>query len=226
MLALLVVFTTCSFGALNQVMGAISDAGPYPASYALFSSTFTQPAIPDVVTDFHGHFIQHKWDVNVSHVASGYWYNSATHGKVRVDETYDGAFASSLFDYTDVNAKGQVLNKLWTVQPSVGSPPTCFTEHLPDPAFPLVTSDLLKSNQAVFGGVVNDPVVGYAQSWNLLYGGSIPVVVYLNQKDLLVGFDFWGAERRTKVVNRFFNTAVSSIDGEVFDNFPCKSPDH
>lgn len=103
-------------------------------------------------------------DINVSHIASGYWYNSATLGKVRVDESYDGAFASSLFDYTDVTADGLVLNKLWSVGPSVGSRPSCFVEHIPDPGFPLVTVGFLKDNQAVFGGIVNDPVVGYAQS--------------------------------------------------------------
>ena len=41
--------------------GLIDDVGPYPASYGLFSSTFEQPPIPSVVTDFRGYFIQHKW---------------------------------------------------------------------------------------------------------------------------------------------------------------------
>lgn len=105
----------------------------------------------------------------MSHIASGYWYNSATLGKVRVDESYDGAFASSLFDYTDVTADGLVLNKLWSVGPSAGSRPSCFVEHIADPGFPLVTVGFLKDNQAVFGGIVNDPVVGYAQSVSWQY---------------------------------------------------------
>ena len=103
-------------------------------------------------------------DNNVSHISSGYWYNSAAQGKVRVDETFEGSLASSLFDYTNITAEGRILNKLWEIHPSVGSTPTCFVEHLQNPAFPLVTVDLLKVNQAIFGGVVNDPLVGYTQS--------------------------------------------------------------
>lgn len=103
-------------------------------------------------------------DNNVSHITSGYWYNSAAQGKVRADEAYDGEFASSLFDYTNVTAGGQVLNKLRTVGPSVGSSPTCFVEHIDSPGFPLVTADILKTNGAAFGGIVNDPIVGYTQS--------------------------------------------------------------
>ncbi|KAK5093303.1 hypothetical protein LTR70_005019 [Exophiala xenobiotica] len=207
--------------ALSSVMGGFSDVGPYPASYAVFSSAFKQPPIPDVTTEFRGHFIQHKWDENVSHIASGYWYNSAAHGKVRVDETYDGAFGSSLFDYTDVDANGQVLNKLWTVETSVGNVPACFVEHVADAGFPLITADLLKIYQASFGGVVNDPYVGYVQSWNFLYGSSIPIIAYLDQENVVMGLDFWGAERRTKVVNRFFNNVVGEIDAKVFEEFPC-----
>ena len=101
---------------------------------------------------------------NVSHIAAGYWYNSASLGKVRVDESYDGAFASSLFDYTNTTSDGGVLNKLWTVSPSVGSQPTCFSEHIPDPGFPLVTADILKQAGASFGGVTNDQWIGYSQT--------------------------------------------------------------
>lgn len=182
-------------------------------------------------------------DNNVSHITSGYWYNSATQGKVRVDEAYDGEFASSLFDYTDVTTDGRVLNKLRHVGPSVGSPPTCFVDHVENAGFPLVTTDILKSNNAVFGGVVNDPVVGFTQSvsfalrsrnlvlliadsmspqWNFLYANSISVIAYLDRDNLLIGYDFWGAERRTKVLTRFFNTAVGKIDAKVFGNFPCQ----
>lgn len=57
--------------------------------------------------------------------------------------------------------------------------------------------------------------------WNLLYGGMIPVIAYLDQDNELVGFDFWGTERRTKVVNRFFNNVVGEVNVQVFENFPC-----
>jgi len=141
-----------------------------------------------------------------------------------------------------VDANGQVLNKLWTVETSVGNVPKCFVEHVANPGFPVVTADLLKTYQASFGGIVNDPYVGYVQSvsqlaipkhscrsmylqyhpkWNFLYGGSIPIIAYLDQENVFVGFDFWGAERRTKVMNRFFNTVVGNVDAKVFEEFPC-----
>ena len=37
----------------------------------------------------------------------------------------------------------------------------------------------------------------------------------------MVGYDFWGKERRTKVVTRFFNIAVGKMNEEVFIDFPC-----
>ena len=81
-----------------------------------------------------------------------------------MDEAYEGEFASSLFDYTDVTTDGRVMNKLRLVGPSVGSSPTCFVDHVENAGFPLVTADILKSNSALFGGVVDDPIVGYTQT--------------------------------------------------------------
>lgn len=146
------------------VMAAFSATGPFPLSYATFSSSFAEPDIPDVAVELRGNWIQHKWDQNVSHIAAGYWYNSMSYAKVRVDETYDGALGSSLFDYTNINSSGQVLNKQYLLQPSVGSKPSCFKDYITDPGFPLVTSDFLHNLNAVFGGVVQDSFVGWAQS--------------------------------------------------------------
>lgn len=50
-----------SLGALREAEGALSDSGPFPSSYASFSAGFQQPPTPDVVTEFRGHFVQHKW---------------------------------------------------------------------------------------------------------------------------------------------------------------------
>lgn len=145
-------------------MAAFSSTGPFPSSLATFSSLFSQPAIPDVAVELRSHWIQHKWDENVSHIAAGYWYNSVSQGKVRVDETYDQGFGSSLFDYNNVTSSGEVLNKQYLIGPSVGSNPTCFNEHVAAPGFPLVTVDFLRNLNAVFGGVVQDPYVGWVQS--------------------------------------------------------------
>lgn len=186
-------------------------------------------------------------DAEVSHIAAGYWYNSAEHGKVRVDETYDGAFGSSLFDYTDTNADGGVMNHQVLVSPNFGSKPACFDDYVQAPAFPLVTADLLRDYNATFGGVVQEPLLGVTQTvsfllplprrdivasvrckicakcwqWDFLFGGSLPVIAYLNTDDILIGYDFWGEDRRTKVVTRFFAHQVGPIVAEVFEDFPC-----
>lgn len=57
-----------------------------------------------------------------------------------------------------------MLNKLRTVSGGAGSAAECFVAHVADPAFPLVTADLLQRAAASFGGVVKDPYVGYAQT--------------------------------------------------------------
>lgn len=57
--------------------------------------------------------------------------------------------------------------------------------------------------------------------WNVLFGGSIPAIVYLDTNNVLLGYDFWGAERRTKVITRFFNIVAGKMDEKVFENFPC-----
>jgi hypothetical protein len=162
--ALQLLLSLSSFAPYQTTMASFSSTGPFPSSYATFSSSFTQPAIPDVAAELRGHWMQPQWDENVSHIAAGYWYNSNSQAKVRIDETYDGAFGSSLFDYNDINSSGQVLNKQYLIQPSVGSTPDCFNDHVTNPGFPLVTIDFLRNLNAVFGGVVQDPYVGWAQS--------------------------------------------------------------
>lgn len=62
----------------------------------------------------------------------------------------------------------------------------------------------------------------HLSKWNFIYGNRIPVIAYLDTENLLVGFDFWGADQRTKVMTRFFNTAIGSIDEAVFESFPCE----
>ncbi|KAI9878537.1 MAG: hypothetical protein M1823_006944, partial [Watsoniomyces obsoletus] len=103
-------------------------------------------------------------DVELSNIAAGYWYNSAEHGKVRIDEAYDGAFGSSLFDYTNTSSDGGVMNHQYLVGPSAGSEATCFDEYVQAPGFPLVTSDLLREFNATFGGVVQEPFLGVTQT--------------------------------------------------------------
>lgn len=57
--------------------------------------------------------------------------------------------------------------------------------------------------------------------WNFAFDGSIHVIAYLNTDDVLLGYDFWGEDKRTKVVTRFFAQQVGPIAKEIFDDFPC-----
>ena len=97
-------------------------------------------------------------NVNVSHIASGYIYNSPSNNKVRVDETYDTALGSSLFDYDNVTDEG-ISNIVWMLSPAVASQPDFSTGYVV-PAFPLIPTDLLVAGNAVYAGVIQDPYVG------------------------------------------------------------------
>lgn len=56
----------------------------------------------------------------------------------------------------------------------------------------------------------------------MLYGSIIPVTAYLDMNNTLMGYDFFGQERRTKVVTRFFaQSAGEKIAPEVFQAFDC-----
>jgi hypothetical protein len=97
-------------------------------------------------------------DSNVSNIASGFIYNSPSQAKVRVDEAFDSTFASSLFDYTNIT-QGGVANQIWSLSPAITSPPQCFEDYV-NPAFPLITEDLLVANNAIYAGMTYDSFAG------------------------------------------------------------------
>lgn len=73
---------------------------------------------------------------------------------------YDSTIGSSLFDYSNVTQEG-VANKMWTLSPAIASAPQYFFGYV-EPAFPLLSEDLLIASQAVYVGTINDPYVGEA----------------------------------------------------------------
>jgi hypothetical protein len=109
-------------------------------------------------------------NANISHIASGFIYSSPSQQKVRVDEAYDSALGSSLFDYTNVTQDG-VANRQWILDPAITSPPSLWQGYVV-PAFPLIPRDLLVTSGAVFGGIVDDPYVGQVATVRL--APSIP----------------------------------------------------
>ncbi len=99
----------------------------------------------------------------MSHIASGYIYNSPSNHKIRVDEAFDSNFASSLFDYTDISSDGLVSNTLYTLAPCIAATPQFWHGYVM-PVFPLFTSDILVTSNAVFTGIVDDRFNGRVAS--------------------------------------------------------------
>lgn len=95
---------------------------------------------------------------NLSHITSGYIYNSPVQSLVRADEAYNGAFGSSLFNYHNTTEDGLVDNILTTYN-------STFTRldvwrGYVNPGFPLITDDFLAKEGASFGGLVHRDFVG------------------------------------------------------------------
>lgn len=144
--------------ALSQVniVYALSTVGK---NTTLFSSSFHQPSPPLVKPAFTASFNQHKWNEDLNHITSGFWYSSPSAKKVRVDEAYDSTLASSLFDFDNVTTAG-VNNVMWYLTPSIASTPQFYVGYVPMSSFPLFTADLLVANNAVYAGTTDDPDFG------------------------------------------------------------------
>ncbi len=137
---------------------------------------------------------------------------------VRVDEAYDMNIGSSLFDYNNQSAKG-VSNVVWLLSPPINSQPTFFSGYVQNPGFPLLQSDLLVQSSAVYAGVSVDPDFGSLDTWNFLFGGSIPVSAFVDGNGVVHGYNFWDPNQRTYVITRLFNIVTGTIAKDVFD-FP------
>lgn len=98
------------------------------------------------------------------------------------------------------------------------STPEFFTGYV-DPAFPLLEEDLLVKSNAVYAGVATEPYSGTLTKWNLLYAGTIPTTVFLDENNVLHGYDYWAPNERTYATTRLFNVVIGEIPKDVFD-FP------
>ncbi len=81
-------------------------------SQVLFASDFRSPEPPNsIVAEYQASYVQHKWDgTGISHIASGMIYASLAVKRLRMDVTYGGVIASSLFDYANPNTDGSIPN--------------------------------------------------------------------------------------------------------------------
>ncbi|KAJ5450814.1 uncharacterized protein N7458_003731 [Penicillium daleae] len=174
-----------------------------------FSGSFQQPQPPLVKPEFKTSFIQHKWNNNLSHIMSGYIYFSPSQNLVRADEAYDGALASSIFDYSKTTKDGLVFNNLTSYEVGVAQP-NVWTGYVMS-NYPLFTEDFLIQGAAVFGGLVKRNLLDkHVASWNILYS-SIPITVFVDSCGVLVGYDYFSPGLRTRVITDFFNTAVGPV---------------
>ncbi|KAK1254004.1 hypothetical protein MKX08_007999 [Trichoderma sp. CBMAI-0020] len=178
------------FAATTLVVIAAAASTPkcatFPASMIKYSSGFKQPKPPLVQPEFTANFVQHKWDETLSHIMTGYIDNSPAKGMVRVNEAYDDAPASSVFNYANVTSDGLVDNILTIYN---GTTPYA---------------------DAVFGGLVTRQFNGDVASWDIMYQNVIPVTVYVNNCNVIVGYDYFSPGRRTRVVTDFFNIQVQT----------------
>ena len=78
----------------------------------LFANDFRAPDPPNsILAEYQASYVQHKWDgTGISHISAGTIYASLAVGRLRLDVTYDGIIASSMFDYSKINPDGSVPN--------------------------------------------------------------------------------------------------------------------
>ncbi|KAH8697087.1 hypothetical protein BGW36DRAFT_295922 [Talaromyces proteolyticus] len=182
----------------------------FPSSVREFSSQFQQPEPPLVKNQFKTSFIQHKWNQNLSHIIAGYLYNSPSQKLVRGDEAFDGGLATSIFNYTNVTDTGMVDNTMTTFS-NASAAPEVWRGYV-DSNYPLFGEDFLIQNEAVFGGLVRrDFIDGYVASWDLMYQGTVPVTVYVDSCNVIVGYDYFAPGLRTRVITMFFDIYIGPV---------------
>ncbi|KAH8903622.1 hypothetical protein BR93DRAFT_918372 [Coniochaeta sp. PMI_546] len=181
----------------------------FPSSMLLFSADFKQPEPPLVKSEYRTNFVQHKWNQNLSHITTGFINNSPSARFVRVDEAYDGNLASSFFNYANVSEQGLVDNTLTTYN-SNSTTPDVWRGYV-NSNFPIFQQDILVKAGAVFGGLVHRQFVeGLVAAWNIMYQGVIPVTIFVDNHNVVIGYDYFSPDLRTRVVTEYFNIQITS----------------
>ncbi|RAO64675.1 uncharacterized protein BHQ10_000687 [Talaromyces amestolkiae] len=176
----------------------------------IFTSGFEEPVPPVIKSTYNTSFIQHKWNSNLSHITSGYIYNLPDQAKVIATEAYAGNLATSTFNYANISQDGLVDNAVIYI-PIDGDDTNreMFRDYV-NPGFPLIKDDFLVSNGAAFGGLVSRELLpGKVATWNIIYQNAIPVTVYVDNCNVVVGYDFFSPNERTYVITMYFNTETS-----------------
>lgn len=77
-----------------------------------------------------------------------------------MDEAYENAYGSSIFDDTNVSSTGAIHNHLKVIRPSIDGPISCFDEYVDMSGFAFLLADTLQSSNADFGGIVQELFLG------------------------------------------------------------------
>ncbi|KID98644.1 hypothetical protein MAJ_05300, partial [Metarhizium majus ARSEF 297] len=196
---------------LVSVTAAAANCPSFPSSLVEYSSEFKQPTPPAVKPEFQTHFVQHKWNQNLSHIQTGYMYNSPAKNLVRVDETFEDGLATSVFNFANVTEDRRVDNTLTSVFKDFAHPQVW--RGYVNTNYPLIGADFLAKAGAVFSGLVErDFIAGRVASWSIMYQGAIPVTVYVDGCNVVQGYDYFAPIERTRVTTSFFNTRVGKVD--------------
>lgn len=92
-------------------------------------------------------------NVNLSHVTSGYLYNSPNQKLVRADEAYEGSLANSMFNFANVSKDGLVDNTLTSTYKDFRNPDVW--RGYVNSNYPLISEKFLIDADAVFSGLVH-----------------------------------------------------------------------
>ncbi|GAM39476.1 hypothetical protein TCE0_034f11058 [Talaromyces pinophilus] len=199
-----------SFAIAIATTTASKACAPFPSSMDIFTSGFEEPVPPFVKSSYNTSFLQHKWNANLSHITSGYIYNLPDQNQVIANEAYDGNLAASTFNYANISQDGLVDNTVIYI-PIDGNDtsPVSYRGYV-NPGFPLIKDDFLVSNGAVFGGLVKRELLPHqVASWSIMYQSAIPVTVYVDNCNVVVGYDFFSPYERTYVITMYFNTQTA-----------------
>ncbi|KAF4964016.1 hypothetical protein FSARC_8014 [Fusarium sarcochroum] len=189
---LLTLLTATATGVAS--LSPSSRCPSFPPSMLEFSAEFKQPDPPAIKPE----------NANLSHITTGYIENSPSHGFVRVGEAYEGQLASSYFNYSNTTKSGLVDNTLTTYDHKATKP--IVWRGYVNSNFPIFSKNILVEAGAVYEGLVKrDFIPSPVAAWSIMYQGMIPVTVYVNECNVVVGYDYFAPELRTRVVMEFFN---------------------
>ncbi|KAF8531710.1 hypothetical protein JB92DRAFT_2847751 [Gautieria morchelliformis] len=203
---------------LENIVSA-SGIDPFPVP---FSSSFLEPTPPLIPNEFKANYMQLKYDATgINHPVAGFAYYSPSQKKIRFDGSDADGLVSSLFDFGNVSAPGQISNRQLVFTGGVKqSQSSCFSDFVV-PGEMLFAQDVLNSTQAVFIGIQLDSLYGPLNAWQLQLPNltSVLVTLYLDGNNTLVRQDFSapGQSARTFVTTRFFNIVQGPIDPVAFE---------